>query len=206
MSPDKKQRIMKAAEQLFHTRRFHETTLDEIAKAADVGKGTIYLYFTDKEDLIFQAAVEGFDAMCLQLRESAAQGEAFRERLLHTCENISIFFRARRPLFRIILSEGDRDMENGSGGMQRRWRERRKGMCDAVAAILSQGMAAGEIRTDVPTGILAEYLLGMLRTRSWELEDWPEAQRSLAGVVDLFLTAREVGLRNGNQQRKHEQR
>ena len=187
MNPDKKQRIMQAAEQLFRTRRFHETTLDEIAKAADVGKGTIYLYFTDKEDLIFQAAVDGFDAMCLELREAPPAGEAFRVTLLRTCEGISIFFRARRPLFRIILSEGDRDMGGGSGGLQRRWRARRKTMTDAVSAILSRGVATGEIRADVPSGILAEYLLGMLRTRSWELEEWPEAERSLAGVVDLFM-------------------
>ena len=187
MNPDKKQRIMQAAERLFRTRRFHETTLDEIAKAADVGKGTIYLYFSDKEDLIFQAAVEGFDAMCLQLRLDPPEGETFRGTLLRTCDNISIFFRARRPLFRIILSEGDRDMESGSGGLHQRWRGRRRTMTDAVSTILARGVATGEIRADVPNGILAEYLLGMLRTRSWELEDWPEAQRTLAGVADLFM-------------------
>jgi len=188
VKPDKKQRIMKAVEQLFRTRRFHETTLDEIARAAEVGKGTIYLYFTDKEDLIFQAAVEGFDGMCLQLRENAAQGVAFRATLLRACEEISTFFRARRSLFRIILSEGDRDAESGAGGLQQRWRERRRTMTEAVATIIARGMVSGEIRPDVPTGILAEYLLGMLRTRSWELEDWPEAERSLAGVADLFIS------------------
>jgi AcrR family transcriptional regulator len=187
MKQDKKLRIMQAAEQLFRTRRFHETTLDEIARAADVGKGTIYLYFTDKEDLIFQAAVEGFDQMCIELRQGVAPGEAFRGTLLRTCEHISVFFRARRPLFRIILSEGDRDMESGTGGLQKRWRARRKTMTDAVAAIIARGMESGEIRADVAAGILAEYLLGMLRTRSWELEDWPEEERSLAGVVDLFI-------------------
>jgi AcrR family transcriptional regulator len=187
MKSDKKLRIMEAAEQLFRTRRFHETTLDEIARAADVGKGTIYLYFTDKEDLIFQAAVEGFDKMCLELREGVNSGQAFGATLLRTCENISVFFRARRPLFRIILSEGDRDMESGSGGLQQRWRARRTTMSDAVSAILARGIESGELRPDVPAGILAEFLLGMLRTRSWELEDWPEAQRSLAGVVDLFM-------------------
>lgn len=179
---------MQAVEQLFRTRRFHETTLDEIARAADVGKGTIYLYFSDKEDMIFQAAVEGFDTMCLQLRQDAAEGVAFRGTLLRTCETISVFFRSRRSLFRIILSEGDRNAEGGAGGLQRRWRERRRTMTDAVATIIARGMASQEIRADVPAGILAEYLLGMLRTRSWELEDWPEAERSLAGVVDLFIS------------------
>ncbi|HUJ43659.1 MAG TPA: TetR/AcrR family transcriptional regulator [Opitutaceae bacterium] len=187
MSKEKKQRIMQAAEQLFRTRRVHEVTLDEIARQADVGKGTIYLYFSDKEDVVFQAAVAGFDDMCRLLRENATHGDTFRERLLNTCAYIVAFFQARRPLFRIILSEGERDMEGSGPGLRQRWKERRRIMTEAVAAIIAQGVAAGEIRTDIPSEMLSEYLLGMLRTRSWELEGWPEEQRSPVAVVDLFL-------------------
>ena len=39
----KERRIMEAAERLFTSRRFHEITLEEVAQAAKVGKGTIYL-------------------------------------------------------------------------------------------------------------------------------------------------------------------
>ncbi len=178
---------MQAAEQVFRTRRVHEITLDEIARQADVGKGTIYLYFSDKEDLIFQSAVAGFDEMCQLLRGIAGEGGAFHERLLRTCDSIVSFFQARRPLFRIILSEGERAMEGGATGLRQRWRERRKAMTEAVAAVIAQGMTSGEIRTDVRAEILTEYLLSMLRARSWELEAWPEAERSHTTVVDLFL-------------------
>ena len=94
MSQDKKQRIMQAAEKLFRTRQFHEITLDEVARVADVGKGTIYLYFSDKEDLFFQTAVAGFDEMCELLGQNAAGGVPFRNRLLRTCETVSGFFRS----------------------------------------------------------------------------------------------------------------
>ena len=63
-SQEKRLRIMQAAEQLFRTRQFHEIALDEVARVADVGKGTIYLHFSDKEDLFFQTAVAGYDEMC----------------------------------------------------------------------------------------------------------------------------------------------
>ena len=53
---DKRIAIMRAAERLFHNRRFHEVTLEEVAEAAQVGKGTIYRYFADKDDLFFQVA------------------------------------------------------------------------------------------------------------------------------------------------------
>ena len=176
---------MQAAEQLFRTRQFHEITLDEVARVADVGKGTIYLYFSDKEDLFFQTAVAGFEEMCELLRQNATNGITFRDGLLRTCETVSGFFRQRRPLFLMILSQGERAMERG-GGLRQRWLERRKNMTGAVAAIIARGVGSGDIRSDIPAEVLAEYLLGMLRTRAWELEDQPEPMRSHEALVDLF--------------------
>jgi AcrR family transcriptional regulator len=193
MNLDKKQRIIQAAEELFRTRRFHEITLEEIAREADVGKGTIYLYFSDKEDLIFQTAVAGFDEMCELLRQNVGEGVAFRDGLLRICETIRSFFRNRRPLFRIILSESSRAMESNGTGLRQRWQERRKTMTEAVAAVIARGVASGEIRHDIPPEILAEFLLGMLRTRSWELEDRPESQRSDGLILNLFTKG--AGLR-----------
>lgn len=184
---------MQAAEELFQTRRIDEVTLDEIACKADVAKGTIYLYFSDKEDVIFQAMVAGLEEMCALLRHISAEGGTFHDRLLNMCENIVSFFRSRRPLFRIILSEDERVMERGGASLRQRWRKRRKTMTESVTAVIAQGMASGEIRADVPPGVLTEYLLSMLRARSWELEGWPESQRSHAMVVDLFLNG--AGLR-----------
>ncbi|RPI59812.1 MAG: TetR/AcrR family transcriptional regulator, partial [Planctomycetaceae bacterium] len=61
---DKRLQIMQAAEKLFTSRRFHEVTTDDIAKSAHVGKGTIYNYFKDKDDMFFQMATNGFDELC----------------------------------------------------------------------------------------------------------------------------------------------
>ena len=47
---DKRILILKALEDILPGKRFHEITLEEVAKAAGVGKGTIYLYFKDKFD------------------------------------------------------------------------------------------------------------------------------------------------------------
>jgi len=184
--PEKKQRIMQAAETLFSTRQFHEITLDEVAKQADVGKGTIYLHFTDKEDLFFQTALAGYEELCAVVARSTFEGVTFQQGLLQMCERISGFFRQRRPLFRIIHAEGERAMGKG-GSLRQRWLKRRKELTAAIAAIIGRGVASGDIRNDLTAPVLAEYLLGMLRTRAWELEEAPESQRSLRAVVDLFV-------------------
>ena len=54
--------ILQALEELLPGRRFHEITLDEVAKAAGVGKGTIYLYFKDKDALFAEL-------VCFQLEK-----------------------------------------------------------------------------------------------------------------------------------------
>ena len=186
MVADKKQRIMQAAEELFRTRQFHEITLDSIAEQADVGKGTIYLHFADKDDLFFQTAVAGFDELCDLVAKSPFDGITFAQGLLQTCERISDFFRQRRPLFRIIQNEGERALGRG-GSLRQRWLKRRKELTAAIAAIIARGVASGDIRNDLAAPVLAEFLLGMLRTRAWDLEDAPESQRSLPALVDLFV-------------------
>jgi len=177
---------MRAAEQLFLTRQFHEITLSEVAAVAGVGKGTLYLYFSDKDDLFLQTAVSGYEEMCMLLRQTAIEGIAFREALLRTCATISGFFRERRPLFRMILFQGEHALTSG-GSLRERWLERRKSMRDAVAAIIARGIESGDVRSELPPEALAEYLLGLLRTRAWEMEDQSEAARTDAAIVELFL-------------------
>jgi TetR/AcrR family fatty acid metabolism transcriptional regulator len=45
------EKILAAAAQLFTTHRFHEARMEDIAALAEVGKGTLYRYFHDKEEL-----------------------------------------------------------------------------------------------------------------------------------------------------------
>lgn len=50
----KREQILTALNNLLPGKRFHEITLDEVARAAQVGKGTIYLYFHDKDALFYE--------------------------------------------------------------------------------------------------------------------------------------------------------
>jgi AcrR family transcriptional regulator len=44
-------KVLEAAAQLFGQKRFHEVRMEDIAAEAEVGKGTLYRYFADKEEL-----------------------------------------------------------------------------------------------------------------------------------------------------------
>lgn len=183
---DRRCEIMQAAERLFTSRQYHEITLDDVVQEARVGKGTVYRYFESKDDLFFQTATRGFDDLCSELDASTPPEGPFQEQLLAVCRQISAFFLKRRQWMRMVQAEDGR-MHWESEPIRSRWLEERHKLVGAVATTLQRGMAGGEVRRDVPVEVLANFLLGMLRTRARDLENWSTLDKSLAFVVDLFV-------------------
>ncbi len=72
--PEKKQRILQAAVEVFSENGFHQTTIDQIAERAGVGKGTVYLYFESKQNL-FYAIIQGGLALVVRGATMLAQAE-----------------------------------------------------------------------------------------------------------------------------------
>ena len=60
---ERKLKILKAAIQSFAVSGFHISDIDKIAKNAGVGKGTLYRYFQNKEDLFFESVKYCMDEM-----------------------------------------------------------------------------------------------------------------------------------------------
>lgn len=97
--------ILKAAETLFARKGYNETGIEEIATMAEVSPGTVYFYFTNKEDLLVNLIMEiGFHLRQLignvyKRAESANEGmnevgiAFFRDFCLRFPEKLSIFFR-----------------------------------------------------------------------------------------------------------------
>ncbi|MBQ7540765.1 MAG: TetR/AcrR family transcriptional regulator [Clostridia bacterium] len=73
----KQSRILDAATRLFLDGSVAGTAIDDVVKLAGVAKGTFYLYFRDKYDLLDQIVIrrtaEIFTESCNQLRRSAAE-------------------------------------------------------------------------------------------------------------------------------------
>ena len=57
-NPTKGAAILKAAENIFAQKGFHEATISDIAKKAEVSEATIYEYFSSKEELLFTIPAE----------------------------------------------------------------------------------------------------------------------------------------------------
>ena len=189
---DKRAHIMQAAEKLFARGRFHEITLDDVTRATKVGKGTIYRYFKNKDDLFFQAAASGFDDLENLLHRTVPREADFREQLLVACRGITDFFNRRHQLFRMMQAEAGR-MRWCNGEFRKQWHAGRKKLTVAVAEIVHRGVNEGTVRKDMSPEVLARILLGMLRTRARDLGDFPDSDRSHEMIIDIFCNG--AGLR-----------
>ena len=187
MDHDNKQKqIMRVVEKLATNRRFHEITLDEVAEAAGVGKGTIYRHFADKDDLFFQVATSGFEELCELLKKTVPCETLFTEELLNACKQITRFFVARKQLLQMMQTEANLACCR-KGKIRQRWLDKRKMLVNALADIFCNGIAEGMLRTDISAEVMATYLLGLLRTRARDLQDVPDNMKNCKLLVDMFL-------------------
>jgi len=66
----RKRQILQAALATFSQKGYNRTVLDEIAQQAGVAKGTVYLYFKDKEDLFYQVLMFIIDSLAEAVEEA----------------------------------------------------------------------------------------------------------------------------------------
>ena len=116
--PDEKKRkqIIAAAVKLFAARPFHEVRLEDVAAAARVGKGTVYIYFDSKEELYASLVRESFaavvDRLSAQLatpvngranhRAAATAGESAWDALRMVVAGLVEFSAANPHFFRLM--------------------------------------------------------------------------------------------------------
>lgn len=94
--------ILDAAETVFFSRSFQAATVDEIAEQAELSKGTIYLYFKSKEDLLLGIHLRGSEKMYEMFREAVSGPEPVLVLITRLGAAYFEFFKTHRNYFRIF--------------------------------------------------------------------------------------------------------
>jgi TetR/AcrR family transcriptional regulator of autoinduction and epiphytic fitness len=108
MSVDRRSLILKAATQSFAQFGYKATTMDLVSKIANVGKGTIYTFYSTKEELFEEILRKALDEMNHTLTLSIQQGDSFLENLFRLLDAM-LEFRSDHELF-IKLAQEFRDI------------------------------------------------------------------------------------------------
>lgn len=108
----KDQRILEAAEKIFSMYGYEKATLDEIIALADVGKGTVYKYFGNKERLFYKL-VEGKNKPFVERLRAAVAGEqTLTQKMVSYFKEMVDFYYKNNTLWQIIffeMLEGEKD-------------------------------------------------------------------------------------------------
>lgn len=166
-SRDKRDRILKAAVKVFAKNGFHATRVSEVAKAAGVADGTIYLYFKSKEELLVSLFEDRVSKLLTFMRESLPKTEGAPQRLRAVIDMQLGLLEGERDLaevITVIIRQSTRLMKEFAAPQFLAY-------LDAIAKIVQEGQASGDFRTDISPHIAARAIFGALDgiTLTWAL-------------------------------------
>jgi AcrR family transcriptional regulator len=181
----KRTRLLEAAAPLFARKHQHEVTIDEIAAAAGVAKGTVYIHFKDKTAL-YQAVLEHTTGRVLaEIKQEAACHEAAADKLRAIARGCLAFVRAHPDAMLLWLRDQIRCMLESPHGVAPLSDQDQDALA-VVSEILRSAARRGELRVGHPD-LEAALFYGMIRS-AHETPLPGFTVGSLADhVVDVFL-------------------
>jgi len=174
--------ILDVAQKMIAERGFRKTTTAEIAAAADVAEGTLYLYFKNKEALGRAVLADFYRRLTENARRGVGKLTDTREKLAflarHHLKNV---IRERRILELVYMLE--RDMDSYEGGQLYQMNRAYVAVFDGV---LREGVARGEIDATMTPWITRDIFYGSLEyaMRSMLIRD---RRKSLEQVVSELV-------------------
>jgi len=160
----KREDIILAALMVFAEKGFSRTTIKDIAEHAGIGKGTVYEYFNDKDEIIYSSFsyfLSIFETDMEKILLSDRSGiNKFNELVLTMTKIIESEQKKLLDLMFDFWAEGIRSNSKGPmlEEMQKFYTLYRKIFTD----VISEGMADGTIRKDIDPDATASLIVGML--------------------------------------------
>lgn len=190
--PDERRReIIQAARTLFETQAYHKTTMQEIMNTLNIAKGTIYHYFSSKEDLL-EAVVEDLIDEELERKKKLLDSENCRN--LNAAEKMKILVSSDT-----MAEENEQILKNLHARGNTRMHSRQLGrylvkLAPLFAEVIEQGCHEGMFRTDHPLEC-AEFMLAGVQFLTdvgfypWENDQLARRSNAFPALIESQLNA-----------------
>ncbi len=139
----KKNNIIKIAAKLFSQKSFHDVTMDEIAEEVGVAKGTIYLYFSSKDNLYLEILEHTFGSIEALLEKEVNTASLAPEKLKRVLAIVINFYRENIDVLK-ILSRDETHLIQEHHDLTEKWRLRR---IELYEKIIEKGIKEGSFKT-----------------------------------------------------------
>ncbi len=141
--------IVGAAERVFRRKGFARASMDEVAAEAQFTKRTVYMYFVNKEDLLFAAALEGSKRLFARQQAAMAEEDTGLAKIRRGALAYYEFSRDFPDLFRLIEDARHIKPRAKAGPSRLEFVRYRTFMFEEYAKAIQAGLADGSIRRDL---------------------------------------------------------
>jgi AcrR family transcriptional regulator len=167
-----RERILEVAKEAF-TRSGASASLDDIAKQAGVGAGTLYRHFPTRDALIgavYRSEVEKMAAAARRFAETMAPLDALRSWMLLFVDHV-----AQKQIIAPALN-------SVAGGPTRLYEGSRSLIHSAMDALVKSAIKSGDLRKDINSADLLRALIGVFFVGTGA-----DSQQSARRVVDILI-------------------
>ena len=155
---EKRDRILRAAVNIFSRKGFFNSKVSEVARAASVADGTIYLYFRNKDDLLISLFEEKMGEVVEDVRRRIAAGGNALDRLRIFIENHMDLLERESGLVEVLQVELRQSTKFLKDYTPVKFFE----YLEIISDILEEGKKEGLLRPDLDASIARRAIFGAL--------------------------------------------
>jgi AcrR family transcriptional regulator len=154
----REQLILHASEEILLEKGYHEMCMDEVAARVGIAKGTLYLHFSRKEDLVLALLEQQMQAILQNVQEAVSSPGSVRSRLETLLATSYMRLKGERGrLFYALF---------GAVELRPLLRSRHHTLLDqllsSLEVLLNEGKASGEFDPAIPTTIMLHTFSSLL--------------------------------------------
>jgi AcrR family transcriptional regulator len=178
--------LLEAARRVFAGKGFHAATVEDIADAAGVAKGTVYLYYKSKQEIYWAALEHGIKELHKEIQVRLESEETPENKVRAFIEIKIRYFELNRDFFRIYFSELGSGLSHPAQ-MPPQFEQIYLQQARLLEAALQQGVQSRtirEIRTDTAAVAISDLIRGIIvqRLLAWSTKD---VETDIKFVFDL---------------------
>lgn len=180
----KREAVLMAAVRSFNEKGFAATSLEDVARTLSVTKPTIYHYFADKDEILFECVRRGGEGIRSAIDRAEAAGGSGLQRLAAIMFEYAVM--TQGDFGRCVASTSDHEMSELT---RTRFRALKREIDAALRSVVEAGMADGSLRQADPR-LVTFTLTGALNwvSRWYDPAGSLTSERVAQGCVDTLLS------------------
>lgn len=184
MAPDRRKMIVEAATKSFSLFGYKATTMDQVARLANVGKGTIYTFFKNKEELFEEIISSLVKEMMAEAEEVIKPELPFVENVHRALSRLLAFRSQHQLMIKLVQEEAEMGTMAVSGMLEHVENEIIAYLRQKMEIAINKG-AIPPVNTEITSFLLLKMYIALVS--DWEKHHKPLSSEQIAEVMKVFL-------------------